>query len=105
MLATIYAKLAVNINVDDLREIFLKEYADEFFIRIMPSGVCPETRNVSYTNFADISVFIDSHTNRVVVLSAIDNLGKGASLQAVQSLNLMAGYPETTGLLIGGGSI
>ena len=71
----------------------------------MPSGQFPETRHVAYTNFADIAVTSDSRTGKVKVISAIDNLGKGAAAQAVQAINLMAGLPEHEGLALAGGSI
>lgn len=104
MLATIYATLSIPVSASELHRLYTKEYEDEFFVRILPSGAAPETRNVSMTNFADIAVFVDEHTGRAVILSAIDNLGKGAALQAVQSLNCMVGIPEQTGLMqIGGG--
>lgn len=105
MLATIYATLKEPLSQDEIRKMFLDEYGDEFFIRVLPSGTCPDTRNVAYTNFADISIFVDEHTGRVIVLCAIDNLGKGAALQAVQALNCMVGIPEKTGLTITGGGI
>lgn len=104
MQATIYASLTSPVSASELHDIYVKEYQGEPFVRILPLGVCPETRNVAYSNFIDISVFVDEHTGRAVVLSAIDNLGKGAALQAVQALNCMVGLPETTGLMqIGGG--
>ncbi len=105
MLATIYATLKEPLSQDEIRNMFMDEYADEFFIRILPLAICPDTRNVAYTNFADISVFVDEHTGRVIVLCAIDNLGKGAALQAVQALNCMVGIPEKSGLTQTGGGI
>jgi N-acetyl-gamma-glutamyl-phosphate reductase len=104
MMATIYANLAVSVSSKELNRIYAQEYENEFFVRILPPGSCPETKNVALTNFIDISTFVDEHTNRAVILSAIDNLGKGSAQQAVQSLNCMAGIPENTGLMqIGGG--
>lgn len=72
-------------------------YGDEPFVRL-PSGL-PDIKNVSGTNFCDLAVREDARTGRMVVLCAEDNLVKGASGQAVQNLNLMAGFPETDGLL------
>jgi N-acetyl-gamma-glutamyl-phosphate reductase len=71
----------------------------------MPAGQVPETRHVVYSNFADLAVFYDERTGKVKVLSALDNLGKGAAAQALQSLNLMAGLPEGEGLLSPGAAI
>jgi len=104
MLATIYATLTTPVSALELHRIYSQNYEGEFFVRILPLGICPETKNVAMTNFVDISVFVDEHTGRAVILSAIDNLGKGSALQAVQSLNCMIGIPENTGLMqIGGG--
>ena len=104
MLATIYAKQKTRLSAQDLHDLYTKEYKGELFVRILPLGMYPETKNVAYTNFIDISIFVDDHTGRVVVLSAIDNLGKGSALQGIQTLNCMYGIPENTGLTqIGGG--
>jgi N-acetyl-gamma-glutamyl-phosphate reductase len=72
-------------------------YKGEAFVRVTPS--LPDTKNVEMTNFCDISVRVDPRTNRLIVVSVIDNLTKGAAGQAVQCLNLVCGYDETTGLL------
>jgi N-acetyl-gamma-glutamyl-phosphate reductase len=105
MMATIYADLMPGIDPVSLRTLFQEAYQNEFFVRLMPAGQVPETRNVAYTNFADLAVFTDLRTNKVKIISAIDNLGKGAASQAIQSLNLMAGLPEAEGLLIAGAPI
>jgi len=104
MLATIYAPLNKSMTTADLNQLYREYYEDEFFVRVLDEGVCPDIRNVAYSNFADIGVFADERNNRVVVFSAIDNLGKGAALQAIQSLNIMADLPEETSLSgVGGG--
>jgi N-acetyl-gamma-glutamyl-phosphate reductase len=72
-------------------------YADEPFVRV--SGQLPDTKNVSGTNFCDLSVRVDERTGRVILLAAEDNLVKGAAGQAVQNFNIMAGFDETSGLL------
>lgn len=105
MLATVYADLLPDVDPAVLPSLFQKAYAGEYFIRLAPAGQLPETRNVAYTNFADLAVFADSRTGKAKVLSAIDNLGKGAAAQAVQALNLMAGCLETAGLELGGNAI
>ena len=99
MLATVYADLVPGTSIDDLHGLYTAFYADEPFIRVLPSGACPDTRNVAGTNMADVAVFIDERTGKAILLCAIDNLGKGASAQALQALNLMAGFPETKGLV------
>ncbi len=98
MLATIYSKLKTQMSAFELHQEYENFYKDEFFVRVLPLGEYPETKNVCGTNFIDISVFVDEHTGRAIALSAIDNLGKGASLQAIQTLNCMAGIPENSGL-------
>ena len=72
-------------------------YHEEPFVRFRDS--LPDTKNVAGTNFCDLAIRHDERTGRIIILSAIDNLIKGASGQAVQNFNLMAGFPETTGLL------
>jgi N-acetyl-gamma-glutamyl-phosphate reductase len=80
------------------QEILASAYADEPFIRVLPVGEAPALQSVKGTNFCDVAVTVDDHTGNVVALSAIDNLVKGSGGQAVQCLNIMKGWPETTGL-------
>ncbi len=103
MLATIYADLQPDIKPEDIRGLYEQAYAGEPFVRLLPDGQSPETRHVSYTNFVDLAWFYDRHTGKLKILSALDNLGKGAAAQAVQALNVMAGLPETEGLITAGG--
>ncbi len=77
----------------------LKIYADEPFVRLMPEGRLPDTKNVCMGNFCDIAYVCDEHTGRLIVCSSIDNLTKGAAGQAVQCLNLILGIDEKTALL------
>ncbi|MCX7923126.1 MAG: N-acetyl-gamma-glutamyl-phosphate reductase [Clostridia bacterium] len=98
MLATIYANLRDSKSCKELIELYREYYKGEFFVRILDEGKIPDTKNVAGSNFIDIGIVVDERLNRVVVLSAIDNLGKGASAQAVQDLNIMCGLPEKTGL-------
>lgn len=86
-------------NSESLYELYQEYYRNEYFVRVLKPGVLPETKNVAGSNFIDISVNYDKRTNRAIVLSALDNLGKGAAGQAVQCLNIMLGIDETTGLL------
>ena len=73
-------------------------YDDEPFVRILAPGKLAETKHITMTNMCEIGCVYDARTNRLIVSSAIDNLTKGASGQAVQNLNLMCGFPETTAL-------
>lgn len=98
MLSTIYANLKTGRTSCELVDIYKDYYKDEFFVRVLDEGRLPETKFVSGSNYIDIGVVADSRTNRVIVLSALDNLGKGAASQAVQCLNIMCGLPENTGL-------
>ena len=82
-----------------LLDIYAARYAGEPFIRLYPAGHLPDLHAVAHTNYCDIGVTVDQPTGRAVVVSAIDNLVKGAAGQAVQNMNLMLGYPETEGLL------
>jgi N-acetyl-gamma-glutamyl-phosphate reductase len=100
ILSTIYIDLAVSgLSVDDAYGMYREFYRDEPFVRILEPGVLPETKNVAGSNYIDISVNLDERFNRLLVLSALDNMGKGSAGQAVQSLNIMAGFIETEGLL------
>lgn len=100
MLATIYLDLAEKgLTSGDIQAVYDEYYQDEPFVRVLPAGALAETKTVAGSNFVDISVTVDQRTNRLIVLSALDNLGKGSASQAVQALNLMAGLPETEGLL------
>jgi N-acetyl-gamma-glutamyl-phosphate reductase len=95
IISTIYMSIAT--KPDDALAAYQDFYKGEPFVRVTPA--LPDTKNVETTNFCDISVRIDPRTNRLIVVSVIDNLTKGAAGQAVQCLNLVCGYDETTGLL------
>ena len=69
-------------------------------VRVLPSGQLPETRNVRGTMFCDMSVIVDPRTNRLIVVSVIDNVCRGASGQAIANANIMCGLPVTTGLML-----
>jgi len=100
MLCTSYLNLKDdNWTNESLYEVYREHYKDEFFVRVLKPGTLPESKNVSGSNFIDISVNFDRRTNRAIVVSALDNLGKGAAGQAVQCMNIMLGLTETTGLI------
>ena len=82
----------------DLRQTLARRYAGEPFVRVLPEGQSPATRHVRGSNHCLIGVYADRVPGRAILVSVIDNLVKGASGQAVQNMNLMAGWPETTGL-------
>ncbi len=99
ILETIYFRAQKPVTAADLLAIYARRYAGEAFIRLYPAGHFPDLHAVAHTNYCDIGVTVDAATGRVVVVSAIDNLVKGAAGQAVQNMNLLLGYPETEGLL------
>jgi len=101
ILETIYFRTSgSNIgSAEELLAIYENRYAGEPFIRLYNPGHMPDLHGVARTNFCDIGVALDAKTGRAVVVSAIDNLVKGAAGQAVQNMNLMFGFPETAGLL------
>ena len=94
---TLVATPAYGKSIADLKAARNDFYADEPFVRIREQP--PETKHVSGTNFCDIALFDEPRTGRVIILSVIDNLVKGAAGQAVQCFNVRAGLPETAGLL------
>jgi len=102
ILSTIYAKLTVPADTGALLEVLQESYRNEPFVRVLSAGRFPNTRYVRASNFCDIGVHADQRTGRVVVVTAIDNLVKGASGQAIQNMNLLSGFEETTGLLFAG---
>jgi N-acetyl-gamma-glutamyl-phosphate reductase len=98
ILATCTARLAPGVTGPDLRAAMEAAYAAEPFVRLLPEGRWPATGATIGSNAAQLQVTADTHAGVAVVISAIDNLGKGAAGQAVQIANLMLGLPETTGL-------
>ncbi len=98
ILTTAYAKLAQQMDTGQLHALYREFYGREPFVRVLPIGQFPNVRNVRGSNFCDIGVLADPRTGRAVVVTAIDNLVKGASGQAVQNMNIMMGFEETAGL-------
>jgi N-acetyl-gamma-glutamyl-phosphate reductase len=98
MVTTITAPLARAASEADLRAVLERAYANEPFVEILPEGGLPESRDVAGSNRIRMAVKLDARTNRLLLFSAIDNLGKGAASQAIQSANIVLGLPETTGL-------
>ena len=98
MVATIYATLTGEYATESLLAAFSDFYRDEPFVRVMDADTYPNLNQVRNSNYCDIGCKADSRTGRVVVVSALDNLIKGASGQAVQNMNLIYDLPETTGL-------
>jgi N-acetyl-gamma-glutamyl-phosphate reductase len=99
ILETIYFRAKNLPRIEELLAIYQRRYEKEKLVRLYPPGSIPDIRGVARTNFCDIGVRLDATTGRAVVVSAIDNLGKGAAGQAVQNMNLALGFEETEGLL------
>ncbi len=98
ILVTAYANLAKDVTYEDVKAAYDKYYDKEYFVRVLPKDVCPETRWVEGSNFVDIGFKIEPRTNRLIMMGALDNLVKGAAGQAVQNMNLLFGLPENEGL-------
>jgi N-acetyl-gamma-glutamyl-phosphate reductase len=81
------------------RRVTIRPYGAEPFVRLLEGKSLPDTKNVVGTNVIEIAWRLDPRTGRLIVMSAIDNLVKGASGQAVQSMNIVCGFPETSGLV------
>lgn len=98
ILVTAYANLAKGVTYEDVKAAYDKYYDKEYFVRVLPKDVCPETRWVEGSNFVDIGFKIEPRTNRIIAMGALDNLVKGAAGQAVQNMNLLFGFDENEGL-------
>jgi N-acetyl-gamma-glutamyl-phosphate reductase len=98
ILTTIYSEVGGEVVALDPAVVFSGAYGQEPFVRLLGADRFPDTKNVIGTNFIDVAWKIDSRTGRLIVMSVIDNIVKGASGQAVQCFNLICGYEETAGL-------
>ena len=97
ILETIYVRVAPGTTEESLGDVYEAAYRDATFVRVVGSAL-PEIKHVTHTNFCDIGWRVDA-SGRVIIVSVIDNLLKGASGQAVQNMNVMIGAPEAAGLL------
>jgi N-acetyl-gamma-glutamyl-phosphate reductase len=98
ILSTIYVRAANGRTPEDLHATLMAAYAKERFVHVLPLGEVPQTRHVRGSNLTFIGVVKDRVAGRAIIVSALDNLVKGASGQAVQCMNLMLGFPESLGL-------
>ena len=98
ILSTSYAKLTRELSTAKLLDLYRAKYGGSPFVVVLDEGQFPTTKSVCGSNYCHIGLKVDDRTGRVVVVSAIDNMGKGAAGQAVQNMNLMFGLAETTGL-------
>lgn len=98
ILTTIYTDLKRNISEIEIYDFLKMFYDKESFVRVLPLGVYPETRWVKGSNYFDISIKVDKRTNRLMIISSLDNLMKGAAGQAVQNMNILFGWDERLGI-------
>ena len=98
MLTTIYTIPAKGLKLQDIADCYKTAYSQRPFIRLCSDNRLPDTLHVRGTNYCDIGFRLDERNQRVILISAIDNLVKGAAGQAVQNMNIMSGFDETTGL-------
>jgi N-acetyl-gamma-glutamyl-phosphate reductase len=98
ILATITMKLKSPISTEEAHKVYLSAYQSEEFVKVLPIGQMPQTSSVLGSNYVALQVAVDTHTNRLIISVAIDNLVKGAAGQAIQNANLICGLPENTGL-------
>jgi N-acetyl-gamma-glutamyl-phosphate reductase len=99
ILSTVYVTLEGKQSSENIEKLYREFYAGRRFVRVWPAGTLPELQHVANTNFCDIGFALDASGKRLVVVSCLDNLGKGAAGQAIQNFNLMLGIEEQTGLL------
>lgn len=98
ILSTIYATLTEGVTAEKVHEMYMHKYQSEEFIRVLDDNKFPATQYVRGSNYCDIGFKVDPRTNRIIIMSAIDNIVKGASGQAVQNMNLVCGFAENEGL-------
>jgi N-acetyl-gamma-glutamyl-phosphate reductase len=96
---SVYLRPRERMTAADARDVLAAAYADERFVRVLPEGEAPSLASVRGSNYCDVAAFADQRNGSLILLSALDNLVKGASGQAVQCANLMSGFPEEAGLL------
>ena len=98
ILATSTATLRGSVSHKELRTAYEDFYAGEEFVSLLPEGELPRTSSLTGSNSIHLQIAIDSHTNRLIVSSALDNLGKGAAGAAIQNANIISGFAENAGL-------
>lgn len=98
IMCTIYCDLAQSLSTKDALELYHEFYRKEYFVRIRQENQWPATKEVYSSNYCDLGIAVDERTNRITIVSVIDNVMKGASGQAVQNMNIIKGWNEQTGL-------
>jgi N-acetyl-gamma-glutamyl-phosphate reductase len=101
ILSTTYTRLVRPVTLDAVHDLFSRFYAEKPWVRVLPKGTLPQTKWVRGTMFCDIGLAVDPRTDRLIIVSAIDNLCRGASGQALANANLMYGLNMDLGLTLG----
>lgn len=100
IVSTLYASLTRDASLEEIHQMYQDFYRGEPFVRVLPLGRAADLKNVKYANYCDISLHLDPRTHRLIVVSAIDNMVKGAAGQAIQNMNLVCGFDESAGLAL-----
>jgi N-acetyl-gamma-glutamyl-phosphate reductase len=98
ILSTITARLSKSLNTEQIHSLYSSFYKNDYFVDVLPIGQMPKTGSLTGSNKIQMQVAVDTHTQRLIISVAIDNLGKGAASQAIQNANLMCGFHEGAGL-------
>ncbi|MEG2039311.1 MAG: N-acetyl-gamma-glutamyl-phosphate reductase [Oscillospiraceae bacterium] len=100
IISTVYATLTQKLSVEQVITAYTEFYKDEIFVRVLENGKTANLKTIKCSNFCDISLHLDEHTNRLIIVSTLDNMVKGAAGQAIQNMNIALGLEETTGLMM-----
>lgn len=98
IVSTIYVDLKEKQTIDEIHSLYTDFYKDEKFVRVLNKGAVSTLKNIKFSNYCDISLHLDERTNRLIIVSAIDNMVKGAAGQAIQNMNIACGFNEAEGL-------
>lgn len=98
ILSTIYCQPKDKLTLEEIHEIYKKQYENEEFVHVLPLGQTAEIKHVKYTNNCHISIHQNYRKNKIIIVSVIDNMVKGAAEQAIQNMNLLLDLPQNTGL-------
>lgn len=100
ILSTIYCQLSDMLDINEIHQMYKDYYKTEKFVRILSVGQTANIRNVTHSNYCDISIHMDPRTRKLIIVSAIDNMIKGAAGQAIQNMNIRMGFKEEEGLML-----
>lgn len=98
IISTMYVDMKKSISIEELHALYEQFYKDEMFVRVLPLGKIADLKYIKYSNYCDISIHLDERSNRAIIVSAIDNMVKGAAGQAIQNMNILFGLEESMGL-------